>query len=276
MNTKLILCKISIMLFTRIIIKSVKGVIFFLFSSFLLFGCATNHKLLSENFQNDLLNKRVIEKINNREELTITHKTPRPKNNKSYYWFRNGEIHISKGAYEGFLVNNSYTKFNKKGGLLKKGMFKVGVKNGIWTTWHDNGSKATLVTYKNGKKRGRYSALDTLGNIVVSGRFKHNLKHGTWINTLNKESLLYKKGVLVLKDTINYKPFLFERILKKYTKDSLTDKDGIRKNKVAKPKLKNKQKAKKINKKNKKSTAKKNKQKGIFNRLFNKNTKKRS
>lgn len=250
MSTKLILCKNCIAPFITLVFRHLRLLLFSVILMLLVFSCSTNHKLLSDNYQNDFLKKRVVKKENSREVFTISHKTPNPKSNKPYYWFKNGNIHMSTGNYEGFLINDVYAKFNIQSGLLEKGAFKKGLKTGVWTTWHNNGHRATVTRYKKGIKSGRYVVYDTLGVALVSGKFKKNVKHGTWINVVKKDTLNYKEGVLTIKDTTVRKPFLFKRLASK-------------KEKTAKTK-----KRKKIKTTKKNVVTKKNKEKGFLYKLF--------
>lgn len=209
MNKKLNLYKNHITLFVGMALRALNLVVFFSFF-ILLFGCNSSYKLLRGSYKNDSLERRVIKNAKSKEQFAVSYKTIRPKNNKPYYWFKNGDIHMSVGNYEGLLINGAYTKFNVQGGILEKGWFKNGLKVNDWVVWHKNGRRATVATYKKGLKCGKYVVYDTLGTKVTKGRFKKNVKHGTWVNALKKDTLVYKKGVLKVKDTAVHKFFLFK------------------------------------------------------------------
>jgi len=56
-----------------------------------------------------------------------------------------------------------------------------------------NGQNKFEVPLKNGLKEGSYKAYDTLGNVLVKGRYKNNKKSGTWRFYDSKGELLRKE-----------------------------------------------------------------------------------
>jgi antitoxin component YwqK of YwqJK toxin-antitoxin module len=147
--------------------------------------------------------KRVSDK-NFRYEFYTTDKKITPNKNQTYYWFKGGLIHESQGGIAGNLLNDTFIKMYHNNQLAEQGTFKNGLRVGIWKTWYTNGALATSQKWKNGLRSGKFSSFDTNGVLIESGNFISNAKTGKWINTENRDTLIYKKGLVVLENpTLN-------------------------------------------------------------------------
>ena len=173
---------------------------------------------------------------------------------KLYHWYKSGEIHTSRYGAGGYVLHKTYSKFYKSNQLVEQGEFFYGLKNGIWKTWFRNGQlKETMEWYK-GEKSGDYVSYDSLGNAIEKGRFRKNQKTGSWINLQTKDTIVYKKGDVFVKEEKPKKDSFFKRLFKK--KDDKA-KDIAKEKKKKKKRVSKKKKEKNIREKSQ-STSKKN------------------
>ncbi|MDO5981456.1 toxin-antitoxin system YwqK family antitoxin [Flavivirga spongiicola] len=135
--------------------------------------------------------------------------------NKTYYWFKSGQIHQSMSTSGGLVLHKEYSKYYKSKQLAEQGTFSFGLKIGDWKTWHTNGKLKTHGAWVNGYKNGRFKAYDSLGNLMVKGDYKNNLKAGYWIDFTKKDTTYHKNNFEFKERPKN----LVERILRK--RDSL-------------------------------------------------------
>lgn len=119
------------------------------------------------------------------------------KNNREYFWYKNGDIHYSYNGIGGPVLHDDYVKYYKSKQLAEKGNFKYGLKHGTWKSWYENGKLKETLTWKNGYKNGLYYEYDEKGGLVWSGSYKSNTKTKVWINHTIKDTTYY------LKDTIS-------------------------------------------------------------------------
>nr|WP_299384792.1 hypothetical protein [Allomuricauda sp.] len=117
------------------------------------------------------------------------------ENDKSYFWFKSGKIHSSFGGSNGDLLHGQYTKSSRDNIILEQGDFKEGLKDSIWKEWYPNGRLSKIIEWKQGFKSGWSVDYNDQGEIVVSGRYRKNQKHGTWIHTESNDTIHYKHGI---------------------------------------------------------------------------------
>ncbi|RKR09080.1 hypothetical protein C8C83_0680 [Flavobacterium sp. 90] len=147
--------------------------------------------------------KRISDK-DFRYEFFTTDKKIKPNKTHMYSWFKGGLIHETQGGIAGDLLNDKFIKMYHSNQLAEQGEFKNGLRVGIWKTWHQNGILATDQNWHNGLRSGIYSRFDITGNLVEKGRFVANYKTGKWIDTEKKDTVIYKKGkVIIQKPTFN-------------------------------------------------------------------------
>lgn len=91
-------------------------------------ACNSNREFLSHDLQEQMSKKREVQNAKGKEEFKITLKTPKPKKKQTYYWYKFGNIHNSESSYDGYLLNDTYTKFDNNLSLLEKGVFVKGLK----------------------------------------------------------------------------------------------------------------------------------------------------
>ncbi|WP_452602795.1 toxin-antitoxin system YwqK family antitoxin [Pontimicrobium sp. MEBiC06410] len=138
---------------------------------------------------------------------------------KDYYWFKSGEVHSSRYDVGGYVLHKTYSKFYKSNQLAEKGEFVFGLKNGFWKTWYKNGQLKAVITWHKGEKNGDYITYDKAGNTIEKGRYRKNNKTGIWVNLQTKDTTIYKKGILHIKDETSKNSF-FNRLFKKKNKES--------------------------------------------------------
>ena len=94
----------------------------------------------------------------------------------TYFWFANGKINSSQGAYSGKLLHgqfNSYHSDTKK--LLASGLYDHGLKKGNWLAWYDSGNLKKSRHYKNGLLDGRAVLYDSAGKPADTLKYRKGL-----------------------------------------------------------------------------------------------------
>lgn len=154
--------------------------------------------LITCSFSDPYSIKRISDK-DFRYEFYTTQKIVKPKSNKIYYWFKGGLIHNAQAGISGELLDGSYTKMYHSNQLAEQGVFKNGLKIGLWKTWHENGTIATTQYWNNGLKTGLYNCFDKDGKLIEKGDFRNDKKNGLWINYASKDTLKFKQGIVEVK-----------------------------------------------------------------------------
>lgn len=144
--------------------------------------------------------KRISDQ-NFRYEFYTTDKKINPKKSKTYYWFKGGLIHNSQAGITGDLLDDKFIKMYHSNQLAEQGEFKNGLKVGLWKTWHPNGKIQTIQYWSNGLKSGDYYCYDENGVMTVKGKFNHDIQIGKWIDYTKQDTLVYRKGIVVVKKT---------------------------------------------------------------------------
>jgi len=148
---------------------------------------------------------------------------------KTYYWFKAGEIHTSQSSAGGKLLHDRYVKYFRSNQMAENGSFHYGLKDGTWKTWYKNGQLKTFVEWHKGAKNGKYTTFDDLGNELEKGKYKNNVKSGQWINVKEKDTLVYKKGTIFLPEENTKEKKGFKRLFKKKSKTKSNTKNNTAK-----------------------------------------------
>jgi hypothetical protein len=162
---------------------------------FLFFTLFTAFILIS--FSDPYTIKRISDQ-NFRYEFYVTDKSVTPKSNKIYYWFKGGAIHNAQGGFGGALLNNKFLKTYHSNQIAEQGIFKNGLKVGIWKTWHTNGLIETTQKWSKGLRTGMYYEYDKNGIVSEIGCYKNDKKHGKWYDFIKKDTTNYKNGILAV------------------------------------------------------------------------------
>lgn len=214
--------------------------------------------LLLVSFSDPYSIKRISD-INFRYEFYTTDKKINPKNHKTYYWFKGGLIHNAQGGLAGELLDGKFIKMYHSNQLAEQGSFKKGLKTGLWKTWYPNGKMETAQKWSNGIRSGKFYHYDPNGGIMETGSFKSDKKHGTWIDYVKKDTLIYKKGEFLM----------IEPKLSK--KEKAESKEAEKKYKAERKAEKEQAKTQKKTSGNEENTSTDNSDKrGFFGRLFGK------
>jgi MORN repeat variant len=140
-----------------------------------------------------------ISDANFRYEFYTLEKEIKPNANKTYYWFKGGAIHHAQSGVGGSLLNDSFVKMYLSNQLAEQGQFKKGLKEGLWKTWFANGKLQTVEKWNKGLKTGNYLRYDENGILLEKGNYKNDKKQNKWIDYVKKDTLVYKKGIVVVK-----------------------------------------------------------------------------
>lgn len=162
------------------------GFLLFFFSLFLI------------SFSDPYAIKRISD-ANFRYEFYTTDKKIKIKDHKVYFWFKGGAIHSAEAGIAGTLLDDKFVKMYHSNQLAEQGQFKEGLKVGLWKTWHTNGIIEATENWKKGLRYGDYLRYDDKGILAETGKYKKGVKTGVWINYEKKDTLVYKKGILVIK-----------------------------------------------------------------------------
>jgi len=128
---------------------------------------------------------------------------------KIYYWYSGDTIVMTQSGYNGKLLNGIYSVTYPNKNLKEQGMFKYGLRNGVWKSWTPDGQLQSVITYDNGVMKGRNEEYEN-GKIKKSGSYRNSLFTGYSIerdNTGKEHKMLYRHGELLLKsDSADLKP----------------------------------------------------------------------
>lgn len=135
-------------------------------------------------------------------EYEITDKEPaRIDPAVSYFWTKNRSIQETRGDFGGQLLHGTYEAFNSDGSLKEKGVFKYGLRDGIWKTWDPDQLIESEYQYSKGKKNGPFREYEA-GNLMRSGTYVKDQYNGKLNLHADPaiEALVYKQGVVT--DTV--------------------------------------------------------------------------
>lgn len=166
------------------------------------------------SFTETSLKKRTSDTLYRYEFFTID-KIVAPSQNRDYFWFKGGTIHNSEYGIGGALLHDEFLKFFHSNQLAEAGKFKNGLKEGYWKSWFKSGVLQSRTYWNNGQLDGSYNAYDHTGKLIETGSFKDNKKHGRWINFVNKDTLKYRRGELIIKKLKPVKDSLSQKSSKK-------------------------------------------------------------
>lgn len=125
-----------------------------------------------------------------------------------YYWFDQGHIGKSQGGFTGQLLDGAYEAKLRKGGPIRKGNFRDGLRIGTWLEWYPNGKIKRSDDWRNGQRHGKASTYDAAGGLIREASYRNNELHGTVTEygNGNAQMIRYKHGVIVLKKEKVIKP----------------------------------------------------------------------
>ena len=72
------------------------------------------------------------------------------KTDRFYFWYSANAVHSSEGGYSGDLLNGLYNEYYLNKNLKAQGVFKKGLKDGVWKSWNADGTLISVTTWKDG------------------------------------------------------------------------------------------------------------------------------
>lgn len=75
---------------------------------------------------------------------------PAIKSNLLYYWYNAGLVHSTQGGYSGRLLNGLFTEYYPNRNLKEQGVFKKGLRDGLWKSWNKDGSLKQATNWQKG------------------------------------------------------------------------------------------------------------------------------
>lgn len=163
-----------------------------------LLGFLLFFSLILVSFSDPYAIKRISD-ANFRYEFYTSDKKIKIKDHKTYYWFKGGAIHSAESGIAGALLTDKFVKMYHSNQLAEQGEFKNGLKVGLWKTWHPNGKIESTLKWKKGFKSGLFVRYDENGFLAETGKYNNDLKTGKWIDYQKKDTLVYKKGIVIPK-----------------------------------------------------------------------------
>ena len=154
-------------------------------------------------------------------------KNEKPLPTKNIFGIRQERYIILLGGASGELLHSEYTKYFAGNKLAEKGTYEYGLKTGIWKKWHPNGALMEETRWVEGEKYGAYHFYDDHGKLIITGKYRNNIKSDVWIDLKASDTTWYRQGVAykehpkIIKkrmDSISGKESFFKRVFGK--KDS--------------------------------------------------------
>lgn len=184
------------------------------------------------SFAETSLKKRISDSLY-RYEFYTTDRVVSAQPDREYFWFKGGTIHNSEFGTGGDLLHDAYLKFYHSNQLAESGKFKNGLKSGYWKSWYESGVLQCKAYWGEGQLDGSFFTYDNSGKLIQKGKYKNNKKHGVWINYVNKDTLKFNKGEIVIKkvkDTVvskkDKRPGMLKRL---FSKKYRAENDSIKK-----------------------------------------------
>lgn len=112
---------------------------------------------------------------------------------KNYYWFGNGVLQHTNSNYSGKLLNGDYEKFDRNKSLVEKGVFKDGLKTGLWQSWYPNGNLLAVHEWRNGVRDGKFTEYYENGVVLRNGKYANNTLTGEVIVRSYDGEILFKE-----------------------------------------------------------------------------------
>jgi antitoxin component YwqK of YwqJK toxin-antitoxin module len=75
---------------------------------------------------------------------------PSIKSDLFYYWYNASHVHSTQGGYSGQLLNGLYTEYYPNRNLKEQGVFKKGLKDGLWKSWNKDGTLNRVTSWNKG------------------------------------------------------------------------------------------------------------------------------
>ena len=135
---------------------------------------------------------------------------PNLKGHQRFYWFYQGEVKNTVGAYSGKVLHGIFEKFDRKNNLLEKGTFQSGLKVGEWRHWYSSGNLFSVYHWSDGLRKGDFEEFYENGQLKRQGNFRNDKIHKR-VLVYNPDGSLsqkefYKNGLVKVKKVKKSKP----------------------------------------------------------------------
>ncbi len=138
------------------------------------------------NIYTNLPSKKISAVVNTKKKIKV-------KISKTYSWYDNISVHETVGGYSGYLLDGTYTEFYfPSNNLCISGVFKNGLKKGMWLFWSEKGLIKERATWSNGEMHGKRYIYADDGTLMSVEIYKHG-KLNSRRDVANKTELTYKE-----------------------------------------------------------------------------------
>ncbi|MBN1115641.1 MAG: hypothetical protein JXA77_00430 [Bacteroidales bacterium] len=108
-----------------------------------------------------------------RFRILISQEDVKAKKDYNYYWYYRNQINNNRGNFSGSLLHGEYQVFDNQDYLITKGVFKNGLKTGVWMRWNSNGLLLYSEKFHRGKLHGKRIVYGESGDVVMQNRYWH-------------------------------------------------------------------------------------------------------
>ena len=95
-----------------------------------------------------------VDKLVERGGLHYEVNSDKPFSGEVISWYYSGQLE-KKGTYKDGELDGLWTRWYENGQKGYEGIFKDGKLHGLWTEWYENGQKKKEGTYKDGEQIGK-------------------------------------------------------------------------------------------------------------------------
>lgn len=127
----------------------------------------------------------------------ISERYPKPQKHSIYYWYKSGQIHHSRGGYDGQMLDGPYSVSDIHHNLVEQGTFVKGRKTGVWKTWYPSQNIKSQRYYFPNSDIQNITVYDSAGAVIKKGTYKKGLFTGTVLEERDGKLITnhYKKGI---------------------------------------------------------------------------------
>jgi hypothetical protein len=183
---------------------------------FLSFQCTIFITLSSSVYSQQKLEVAALNRVTlNRGDTTYQFYAVKPLSrikfdqNKNYSWFVKDTILITQSGYDGKLLHGEFKVFHPNKNIIEEGVYKNGLKEGLWRLWYANGTLKQTVHWSKGIVDGKFEEFDQGGKKIRSGFYRNNLFTGhiyVYLQNGSSQKIYYQNGKLVVEKEKAEKP----------------------------------------------------------------------
>jgi hypothetical protein len=76
--------------------------------------------------------------------------------------------------------DGAFIAYGDDGGKLIEGTYRVGMQEGEWTTWYENGQRSAVDHFHNGEQDGLHVSWYADGQKSIEGNYRAGKREGVW------------------------------------------------------------------------------------------------